>query len=187
MEAKNNMKQAMYEMFGVGNDQTEENITTETVDKKTASATVIAAGAVFEGNIYSEGNVDIFGSFKGNITAKGVVKVGGAHDGDITAGSLELFAGEINGDVTAVDKIIMRKGTKLCGNITAKEFLCAGELEGNISVSKDAVIESTAKVIGNISADSVSVAKGAFIKGSIDVKAASAPRNIVAAARPVQK
>ena len=188
MEAKNNMKQAMYEMFGVGSDQVNDTaLANDGFDGKNTAESVLAAGTSFEGKLYSDGNVEILGVFKGNITAKGKVRVCNVCEGDITAGSLEIFGGEINGDVTAVDTIVIGSGTRLCGNITAKELVCAGAIVGNLNVSKGAVIEATAKVEGDITADTVSIAKGAFIRGGLQIKASAAPVSIVAPVKPVEK
>ena len=65
MEAKNNMKQAMYEMFGVGSDQANDTtLANDGFDGKNTVASVLAAGTSFEGKLYSGNGIstDIIGA-----------------------------------------------------------------------------------------------------------------------------
>lgn len=122
MDKKNNMKQAMYEMFGVGADnnaapaQPAKEETTRKAEpqgakrladkaavvapvKKPAAASYLAAGTVLEGTLQSDGDIEIAGEFKGDITTTGTVTLHSAIQGNVTASSLKLSGCKLVGDV----------------------------------------------------------------------------------------
>ena len=206
MEKKNNMKQAMYEMFGVGSDQTEQAATpSRTADKNKgtahsagkeadtgmkkateqstnksetkvqarpkAEATYLAPGTVFEGNIRSQGDVEIAGEFKGNITTEGAVILHSSIEGNITANSLKLSSCSLTGDVTVNDAVAIGQYSRINGNVTAKDLTCAGQIVGDMTVAGNMMLEKTAQVSGNIITGTIAVEKGAVIKGGIEIKA----------------
>ncbi len=202
MEKKSNMKQAMYEMFGVGSDQNEKTATPSRTAEKTksvaqtakkeaeptmdkamnqpavkaqakpkAEASYLAPGTVFEGNIRSQGDVEIAGEFKGNITTEGAVILHSSIEGNITASSLKLSSCSLNGDVVVNDAVAIGQYSRINGNITAKELTCAGVVIGDLNIAENMMLEKTAQVTGNISTGTIAVEKGAVIKGSIEIKA----------------
>lgn len=205
MEKKNNMKQAMYEMFGVGSDQTEVGVTPSRTDKSKgavqpdgkesdaamkkaieqsankpetkvqakpkAEATYLAPGTVFEGNIRSQGDVEIAGEFKGNITTEGAVILHSGIEGNIAANSLKLSSCSLTGDVVVNDAVMIGQYSRIHGNVTAKDLVCAGVITGDMTVTGNMTLEKTAQVTGNITTGTIAVEKGATIKGGIEIKA----------------
>ena len=200
MEKKNNMKQAMYEMFGVGSDQNEKPATpsrtadksksaaqsagkgTEAIMEKTmekavtaakpkAEASYLAPGTVFEGNIRSQGDVEIAGEFKGNITTEGAVILHSSIEGNITANSLKLSSCSLTGDVVVNDAVAIGQHSRINGNVTAKDLTCAGVINGDMTIAGNMVLEKTAQVTGNITTGTIAVEKGALIKGGIEIRA----------------
>ena len=198
MEKKSNMKQAMYEMFGVGSDQTEkpttpsrtadkskpaaqpvrkeadvkvEKMETKVQEKPKAEATYLAPGTVFEGNIRSQGDVEIAGEFKGNITTEGAVILHSSIEGNITANSLKLSSCSLTGDVVVNDAVAIGQHSTVNGNVTAKDLTCAGIINGDMTVTGNMMLEKTAQVTGNITTGTIAVEKGAIIKGGIEIRA----------------
>ena len=202
MEKKSNMKQAMYEMFGVGSDQTEKPATpSRTADKSKAAAqsarkeadtkmekpmdtsavktpakpkaeaSYLAPGTVFEGNIRSQGDVEIAGEFKGNITTEGAVILHSSIEGNITANSLKLSSCSLTGDVVVNDAVAICQHSRINGNVTAKDLTCAGVINGDMTVAGNMMLEKTAQVTGNITTGTIAVEKGAVIKGGIEIRA----------------
>ena len=144
----NNMKQAMFEMFGVGSDPTAKEPAAPAATPKTASApapeksvmksapasiaapvpekkvsvatSYLAAGTVLEGTLRSEGDVEIAGIFKGDITTKGTATLHSVIDGNVTANSLTLSGCTLTGDVIVAETVIVSRDSKINGNVTAK-------------------------------------------------------------------
>lgn len=195
MEKKNNMKQAMYEMFGVGSDQTEKTAETKTKTtttnakgtepvmekapvkttlpetKQKAPASYFAPGTVFEGTLRSTGDIEIAGEFKGDITTDGAVILHSSIQGNITAKSLQLSACSLIGDIVVNDAVAIGAHSKIVGNITAKDLVCAGQIIGDLTIAENMHLEKTAQVTGNIATGTIAVDKGAIIKGGIEIKA----------------
>lgn len=197
MDKKNNMKQAMFEMFGVGTDPAKKDIpakkeeskdkdasvtvkkapekaATVVNSKKPAAVSYLAAGTTVEGTLCSDGDVEIAGKFKGDVSAKGKVTLHSVIHGNITANSLRLSGCSLTGDVIVADIVTVSQDSVLCGNVTAKEVQCAGQITGDLKVSENIALESTSQVNGSVITGSMSVAKGAVIRGGIEIKMASA-------------
>lgn len=200
MDKKSNMKQAMYEMFGVGADQmvkeTEERAqikaskpaaapaeTVKAAAKETAApapvknvpaASYIAPGTVFEGTIRSGGDIEIAGEFKGDIHTEGVVVLYSNVHGNVTAKSLKLSGCSLVGDVVVKDKVVVSQSAAITGNITAREIQCAGQITGDMKVSENTSLEGSAHVNGSIATSSIAVVRGAVICGGIEIKPNSA-------------
>lgn len=198
MDKKSNMKQAMYEMFGVGADQmikeTEEKADGIKVTKSTGAepipsvketakepsapmarsntASYLAPGTVFEGNIRSSGDIEIAGEFKGDIKTEGVVVLYSNIQGNVTAKSLKLSGCSLVGDVIAKDMVIVSQGAAITGNVSAREVQCAGQITGDMKVSENTSLEGTAQINGNIATSSIAVVRGAVICGGIEIKPA---------------
>lgn len=50
---------------------------------------------------------------------------------------------------------------------TADELLCSGTITGDITVKCGLALEHTARIYGNISAATISMSRGAIIKGTV--------------------
>jgi len=197
MDKKSNMKQAMYEMFGVGADQmikeTEEKADIKaakpadtefvasvkvpakepaapTAPRSSSTASYLAPGTVFEGTIRSAGDIEIAGEFKGDVKTEGVVVLHSNVQGNVTAKSLKLSGCSLVGDVIAKDFVFVSQGAAITGNVSAREVQCAGQITGDMKVSENTSLEGTAQISGNISTSSIAVVRGAVICGGIEIK-----------------
>jgi len=192
MDKKNNMKQAMYEMFGVGSETAapaakkeeafeveapvveraaapEKSSFVRTAPMPTATASYIAPGTVMEGTLRATGDVEIAGEFKGDITTDGTVILHSNIEGNLTVSSLNLSGCSLKGDVVANGLVFISVDSKVTGNITAKELQCSGKITGDVKVAENTVLEGTAQVNGNITTGTLAVARGAIIKGGIEM------------------
>ena len=193
---KNNMKQAMFEMFGVGPDTTadaaaqspksaptpipevtERDYFSATVytPKPKAAATYIAPGTVMEGTLKATGDVEIAGDFKGDITTEGTVILHANIKGNLSVSSLNLSGCTLVGDVVAKGLVTVSADSKILGNITAQDFRCSGQITGDLNITGNTALEDNAQITGNISTGTLSVTKGAMIKGCIETKSMGAP------------
>ncbi|MBE6031336.1 MAG: polymer-forming cytoskeletal protein [Clostridiales bacterium] len=189
---KNNMKQAMFEMFGVGSDQEEVKkeekavipatpVFDAPIEKKPAPAPVspiakpkaaasyLAPGTTFEGTLKSEGDIEVAGSFKGNITTSGTVILRSNIEGNIEADSVSIIVSDLKGDIKAKGTVSVSENSTVSGNINSTELLCSGKIDGDLSVSENLILESTACINGNIKTGAITVMKGAVIMGGIEI------------------
>lgn len=190
MKNSDNMKQAMYEMFGVGkapeapaapakaptHTHTHAPAESKPVVKAAAPeapASFLAAGTVFEGTLSARGDVEIAGDFKGSITTDGVVRLRSGIQSGITASSVELTGCVLTGDISATGLVTVDERSRVVGNISARELLCAGEVQGDLRAIDGVRLESRARVSGSIVTGAISVEKGASISGNVQIKALS--------------
>ena len=142
----------------------------KTPAKPKAEASSLAPGTVFEGNIRSQGDVEIAGEFKGNITTEGAVILHSSIEGNITANSLKLSSCSLTGDVVVNDAVAIGQHSRINGNVTAKDLTCAGVINGDMTIAGNMLLEKTAQVTGNITTGTIAVEKGAVIKGGIEIR-----------------
>ena len=190
MDKKSNMKKAMYEMFGVGGDGSEAastapaQVKSASVEVKSApgaekksvdhapvkapearpAASFLAPGTVFEGSFRAKGDIEIAGELKGDVTSEGNVQ------SNITAGSVKLTGCTLIGDITANGPVTVSEDSKVTGNITAQSLLCAGEINGDIRISGNTQMDANARVSGSVVTGTISVAAGAVLNGSVEMK-----------------
>ena len=164
---KENFNKAVFDMFGVGGVQVvtedapemdapvaEQGLSAEVQTAEVAApnaahaapyslipATFLAPGTALEGKLKSKGDVEIAGSFSGEIEA----------DGNVT----------LRADAT------ISENSEVTGNMSADELLCSGTITGDITVKCGLALEHTARIYGNISAATISMARGAIIKGTV--------------------
>ena len=187
MDKKSNMKKAMYEMFGVGGDGSEAastapaQVKSASVEVKSApgaekksvdhapvktpearpAASFLAPGTVFEGSFRAKGDIEIAGELKGDVTSEGSVLLRSNLQSNITAGI---------GDITANGPVTVSEDSKVTGNITAQSLLCAGEINGDIRISGNTQMDANARVSGSVVTGTISVAAGAVLNGSVEMK-----------------
>lgn len=186
MDKKNNMKQAMFELFGAGGDAAIPNaaevsaafreapspaVTPESAAEIKASPTdsYLGRGSVICGTLYSGGNVEVAGNFQGDIVSDGMVILHADVQANVSAGSLTLADCTLTGDAEVKTAAFIARDSAVLGNIKAKELQCHGAVNGDLRISDNAALGETARVNGSIETASLSVAKGAVLSGRIDV------------------
>lgn len=187
--ANNNFKQAMKELLGSepapqaaakkpaevkaapqGQKAAAPHTAAQPPQKPKPAASFLAPGTVFEGSLRCDGDVEIAGSFKGDITTSGTVMLRSNIQSNITAGSLNLAQCSLTGDVVAEGTVCVSEGSRIQGSVTAKELLCAGEITGDLKVSGNTALEEKAQINGSVVTNTLSVVKGAMIRGGIEMQ-----------------
>ena len=181
MSAKDNFSKAAYELFGVGSEGTEMNDVQDMSESPiSAGRTIsepqgkemqsfIAPGSVFEGTLRTNGNVEVSGEFKGDIIAGGLVVLHSNHTGNVTANELKLSGCTLTGDLNIKKKLIVGQESVVNGNVTVQDFDCAGVINGDIEAENYIDFKSTAVVCGNVKSVTISMDRGARIRGSIEM------------------
>ncbi|HNY22809.1 MAG TPA: polymer-forming cytoskeletal protein [Treponemataceae bacterium] len=102
------------------------------------SVTVFGEKTKFRGVLRFSEELHIAGSFDGTIDAQGalVVKKGATCKADYIKAAFIVIDGNVHGDLTAGDRIEMRSGSSVSGNITASRLRIADGVafEGNVEM-----------------------------------------------------
>ena len=189
MEKKSNMKQAMYEMFGVGSDQAEkpaapsraadksneaaqsagkgtETRMEKTMDKpapKTPSAPKAEASYLAPGTV-----------FEGNIRSKGDVEIAGEFKGNITTEGAVILHSSIEGNITA--NSLKLSSCSLTGDVVVNDAVAIGQhsrINGNVT-AKDLTcagqINGDMHIAGNMLLEKTAQVTGNITTGTIAVE-----------------
>lgn len=175
----NNFGNAMYDMFGIGTDNTETKDapvddllttpTTTTTAYSVTASTYLAPDTVMEGTLRTKSDVEIAGTFTGDIFSEGDVLLHTSVTGNVSARNMTLMSCNLNGECTVSQVANINAGSSVTGNITAKDVNCSGAISGDMSATGSVNLSSSARVKGNIVAKALSVEPGAAIEGKLTI------------------
>ncbi len=134
------------------------------VTEETAEVT---KGTMIEGNIVSEGSMNIYGKIKGNVACRGKLVVCGTIIGSSRGAEIFTNNARIDGDVTSDGNLKIGNGTVIIGNVYGSSAVIAGAIQGDVDIHGPVIIDGTAVIQGNIRSRSVQVNNGAAIEGMI--------------------
>ena len=186
---KNNLNKAMFDMFGVGKAPEEEKKVEITPAKEETAAPVVAKPAPvpvraappaqptyiascvsIEGTIRAKGDIEMAGELKGDIIAEGAATVHSSVNGNISAETIKLVDCSVTGDLNANGDVVITENSVVNGNINGKSLTCSGRINGDVVISENLSLDSSARVIGKITTGSMIVARGAIIKGTLEMR-----------------
>ena len=130
-----------------------------------ADTTYISKKTTINGNLCSEGNLDVLGTVNGNVECEGKLIIGGSIKGDIKAGDIYANATKLEGTIVSTGAVKIGVGSIVVGNVSATSAVIAGAVNGDIDVQGPVVVDSTAVIMGNIKSRSVQINNGAVIEG----------------------
>lgn len=141
------------------------------------STTYITKGTRIEGNLFTDGSLDILGTVEGDVNCYGKLIISGGITGKVNAGEIYANAAKIEGEVTSAGSVKIGVGSVIIGNIDSQSAVIAGAVNGDLDVKGPVIVDSTAVIMGNIKSRSVQINNGAVIEGfcsqcysDIDVK-----------------
>ncbi len=141
------------------------------------STTYITKGTRIEGNLFTDGSVDIIGTVEGDVNCYGKLIVSGGINGKVNASEVYANAAKITGEIVSTGSVKIGVGSVIIGNIEAQSAVIAGAINGDLDVKGPVIVDSTAVIMGNIKSRSVQINNGAVIEGfcsqcysDIDVK-----------------
>ncbi len=126
---------------------------------------VITGGMTINGDLETEGSLDLVGDVNGNVSVKGKLNVTGHINGNSQAKEVYAEGAKITGDISSETAVKIGTGTVIIGNISALSAAIAGAVKGDIDVHGPVILDSTAIVMGNIKSKSVQINNGAAIEG----------------------
>ncbi len=153
----------------------EDNLKEEKEEKKVSElnrskevseeVTEITQGTRLEGNISSNGSINLNGKIKGDIECNGKLNISGEITGNSNAGEIFTNNAKVSGDVTSEGSIKVGHGTVIIGNVYATSAVLAGAVKGDVDVKGPVILDGTAIIQGNIKSRSVQINNGAVIEG----------------------
>lgn len=126
---------------------------------------VITMGMEVNGDITTQGSLDLVGRMVGNVTALGKLSITGTIRGNSKAAEIYAEGAQINGDVDSEGAVKVGQSTVIIGNITATSAVIAGAVKGDIDVRGPVILDGSAIVMGNIKSKFVQINNGAVIEG----------------------
>lgn len=195
MGKKDNFNQAMLEMFGVGKEPAEtvkqepeaaiepvvepvtepETVPQEKVpeaieEQVVVPATYFAPGTSMEGTLRAKGDVEIAGDFKGDIFSDGNVILRSGLEGNVTSVGLDVLNCKLVGDAHVDGHVLIDETSYVQGNLYVGDLLCSGKITGDLNVVGNVTLDEHARVFGKITAGTITVARGAVICGSLEMR-----------------
>ena len=141
------------------------------------STTYVTKGARINGNLFTDGSLDILGTIEGDVNCYGKLIISGVINGKVSAGEIYANAAKINGEVVSAGSVKIGVGSVIVGDVEAQSAVIAGAINGDLDVKGPVIVDSTAIIMGNIKSRSVQINNGAVIEGfcsqcysEIDVK-----------------
>ncbi len=125
----------------------------------------IMESMIINGNMATEGSLEIKGSVVGNVEALGKLNITGSIQGNSSASEIFADGAKITGDVKSMGAIKIGQSTTIIGNVFATSAVVAGAIKGDIDVKGPVILDSTAIVLGNIKSKAVQINNGAVIEG----------------------
>ena len=125
----------------------------------------VTAGMTINGDVVSEGSLDLIGCVNGNIDILGKLNVTGYINGNSKAAEIYADNAKINGEISSEGAVKIGASSVVIGNICATSAVIAGAVKGDIDVKGPVILDTSAIVMGNIKSKSVQINNGAVIEG----------------------
>lgn len=145
----------------------------EPTDFDDTEVTTITKSTVINGNLNTNGSLEIMGTINGDVSCNGKLSILGSVTGNCTAGDVYVGAKRLTGSIMSTSAVKIGLGTVVVGDISATEGTIAGAVKGDIDISGPIIVESSAVIKGNIKAQSIQIDKGAVIEGFCSLSYAS--------------
>lgn len=126
---------------------------------------IVTAGMTINGDVESEGSLDLVGCVNGNIDILGKLNITGYINGNSKAAEIYADNAKINGEVVSEGAVKIGSSSVVIGNISATSAVIAGAVKGDIDVHGPVILDNSAIVMGNIKSKSVQINNGAVIEG----------------------
>ncbi len=125
----------------------------------------ITSKMIINGDIESDGSVDLIGAVNGNIHILGKLNITGSINGNSEAAEVYAQEAKVVGDISSLGSVKIGNNSVIRGNIFATSAVIAGAVKGDIDVKGPVILDSSAIVMGNIKSKAVQINNGAVIEG----------------------
>ncbi len=131
----------------------------------TDETSVLTKSMLVNGNIATEGSMDVMGSIVGDIEVLGKLNITGTIQGNSQAAEIYAEGAKITGELRSSGSIKIGQSTVIIGNVYANGAVIAGAVKGDIDVKGPVILDASAIVMGDIKSKSVQINNGAVIEG----------------------
>lgn len=138
---------------------------TTSVKRPSDEVSVLTESMIINGNIATEGALEVRGSIVGNVEALGKLNITGNIQGNSQAAEIYAEGAKITGELRSNGSIKIGQSSVIIGNIYAYSAVIAGAIKGDIDVKGPVILDSSAIVMGDIKSKSVQINNGAVIEG----------------------
>ncbi len=83
-----------------------------------------------------------------------------------TTGSLRI-EGTLGGSVLSADSVVIGVGSRISGDVHARELIVGGTITGNVHASERVELQATAVVTGDVHTGSILVQEGGVVNGRV--------------------
>ena len=126
---------------------------------------VLTESMIINGNIATEGGLDIRGCIVGNVEALGKLNITGEIQGNSQGAEIYAEGAKITGELRSHGSIKVGQNAVILGNIFAYSAVIAGAVRGDLDVKGPVILDSSAIVMGDIKSKSVQINNGAVVEG----------------------
>ena len=133
--------------------------------KNIDETSILTESMIINGNMATEGSLEVRGSIVGNVEALGKLNITGVIQGNSQAAEIYAEGAKITGDLKSEGSIKVGQSTVIIGNIFAASAVLAGAIKGDIDVRGPVILDTSAIVMGDIKSKSVQINNGAVIEG----------------------
>lgn len=133
--------------------------------KVSDEVSVLTESMVINGNIATEGALDVRGCIIGNVEALGKLNITGEIQGNSQGSEIYTEGARITGELRSQGSIKVGQNAVILGNIFATSAVIAGAVRGDLDVKGPVILDSSAIVMGDIKSKSVQINNGAVVEG----------------------
>ena len=108
---------------------------------------VITEGTIINGDVISNGSLDIRGQVDGNVSCNGKLTVTGVVNGNSNTSEFFADSAQVEGEVVSSGTVKIGLGSVLIGNVTSNSAVIAGAIKGDIDVQGPVVVDTSAVVM----------------------------------------
>lgn len=105
------------------------DVTKEAMNQEESDVTVIAAGAVVNGDLESTGSIAVYGTVNGSINCQKKLIAGGSVDGDIHAAEIFINKANVDGNVISEGNLKIGSGSVIVGDVYGQTAVIAGAVK----------------------------------------------------------
>ena len=99
--------------------------------------------------------------------ALSIIASGTMISGDVRSDGTIKIEGEVHGNVQAAQQVLLSRGSRVKGDVQAREAVVGGTVEGMIRAVDRVEIQSTAIVQGDVTTPRIVIAEGGQVNGGL--------------------
>lgn len=126
---------------------------------------ILTESMIINGNIATEGALEVRGRIVGNVEALGKLNITGEIQGNSQAAEIYAEGARITGELRSQGSIKIGQNAVVLGNVYANSAVIAGAVRGDLDIRGPVILDASAIVMGDIKSKSVQINNGAVIEG----------------------